>query len=75
MSASIISRKSAKIFQEGRVKKEIETDRRIHFKVLGDTETYAVTLDKTKNEWTCDCKYWVMKQKECSHISAAKLKA
>lgn len=75
MSGSIISKKSAKIFQEGRVKKEIETNRRIHFKVMGDTENYSVTLDKSKNEWTCDCKYWVMKQKECSHISAAKLKA
>ena len=74
MSASIISKKSAKIFQEGRVKKEIETYRRVHFQVFGDTEIYSVTFDKTKNQWTCDCKYWVMRQKECSHISAAKLK-
>ena len=75
MRPSIISKKSAKIFQEGRVEKEMETGRRIHFKVIGDTETYSVTFDKTKNEWTCDCKYWVMTQKECSHINAAKLKA
>lgn len=68
-----IAEKSVKILKGGRVKKEIETDRRIHFVVHGETQEHSVIFDKVKGRYTCDCRYSTLQRKECSHIVSAKL--
>jgi len=69
-----IKNKARSIFKEGKVKRKLETDKRIHFEVQGETENHSVIYDKEKDEWNCDCKYFSLKEKECSHILASKLK-
>lgn len=65
--------KGFRLFESGKVKKEIETNKRIYFKVLGETEEHSVIFNKQKNEFVCDCRYFIFKEKECSHIYACKL--
>jgi hypothetical protein len=60
--------KAFKLLRERRVKKDLETDLRIHFSVKGETEMHGVIFDKIKNAWSCDCRYFSLHQKECSHI-------
>jgi len=74
MSVSLETKeKGLKLFKEGKVKKELETDKRIHFRVIGETETHFVIYDKQKREFNCDCKYNSLKGKICSHIIACQL--
>lgn len=68
-----VREKGIRLFRTGRVKKEIDTDRRTHFVVQGETEQYSVIFDKARNVWSCDCKFYSMKGRECSHIYACKL--
>ena len=72
-SSAEVKRKGARLFAEGRVRKEMDTDRRAYFEVQGETEQHSVVFDKTRNEWSCDCKFSSMKNRECSHIYACKL--
>ena len=65
-------KKGQMLFEQGKVKKELETDKRIHLKVQGETDTHSVIIDKEKNKFNCDCKYFTLKGKDCSHILAAK---
>lgn len=65
--------KGRKLFEEGKVRKEIDTLKRTHFKVQGETDEHSVVFDKEKNTWSCDCRYSALLNKECSHIIAAKL--
>lgn len=67
------SEKAKQLFERGKVKKEVETDKRIHFKVFGETEEHSVVFDKQKNRWSCDCRYSSLQKKECSHIIAARM--
>jgi len=67
-----IRKKGNSLFEKGKVSKEIETGKRIHFKVLSE-ETHSVIFDKEKNEWVCDCRFFALKQKTCSHIFASVL--
>jgi len=67
---SIIISKAEKLVQEGKVKKEVESDKRTHFTVQGTTEKHSVIFDKEKGNWSCDCKYSSLYQKSCSHIVA-----
>jgi hypothetical protein len=69
-----IMKKGELLFKTGKVKKEIETEKRIHFRVIGETEVHDVFFDKQKNVFECDCRYFSLNQRECSHIYAAKLK-
>jgi len=71
ISARILA-KAEKLLQDGKVKKEVETAKRIHFSVVGTDENHSVIFDKTKNEFTCDCSYNSLKGKVCSHIVASK---
>jgi hypothetical protein len=71
-SESII-KKAKLLVEQKRVKKELDSDKRIHYKVLGDTEQHSVIFDKTKKTWECDCPYSTLKRMECSHIVAAKM--
>ena len=68
-----IRKKAFKLLRENRVKKELETELRIHFFVKGETEDHDVIFDKVKKSWSCDCRYFSLHQKECSHILACKL--
>jgi len=68
-----VKRKAENLLKDGKVKKEVETEKRTHFKVQGETEIHSVIFDKMKNEWECDCPYSTLKQGYCSHIEAARL--
>ncbi len=65
-------RKGYWLYKEGKVAKDVETDKRLYFIVKGDRE-HSVIFDKTKNTFTCDCEYFSLKLKDCSHIYAVKL--
>ena len=69
-----IKKKAQSLFEQGKVKVEFGTDKRIHFKVLGKTEEHSVIYDKEKDEWSCDCQFFALRQKTCSHILAAEIK-
>ena len=66
-------RKGYWLFKENKVKKELETDKRIHFTVKSGLESHSVIFDKKKNEWICDCSFWSLKFQPCSHIHASQL--
>jgi len=68
-----VKRKAKQLFEEGKIIKDLETDKRIHFKVMGTKDMHSVIFKKDANEWECDCKYSTIKGKECSHIIACKL--
>lgn len=65
--------KGIRLFRTGCVKKELDTDRRAHFVVQGETDKHSVIFDKARGIWSCDCKFSSMKGRECSHIYACKL--
>ena len=67
-----IKRKGEIILSKKRVQRVSSTNERIHFQVDG-TETHMVVLDLVKRQWSCDCKYWSLHAKPCSHIYAAYL--
>jgi hypothetical protein len=68
-----IKKKGYQIFNENKIRKDFETEKRIHFLVEGESETHSVIFDKEKNEFICDCKFSTLKEGMCSHIYAAKL--
>lgn len=69
-----VIQKGKEIFNTGKVKKEVETDKRIHFKVQGETEEHSVIYDKIKKEYECDCRFSSLKAGMCSHVYACMLK-
>lgn len=70
-----IDEKGKKLYEEGKVRKEIDSLRRVHFIVQGETEEHSVIFDKGKRSWTCDCRYSALQNRECSHIVAARIKS
>jgi len=66
-------RKGFWLFKKGNVKKDIETDKRDHFTVMNGEEDHQVTFEKTKDSWSCDCRFYSLKLTDCSHIIACKL--
>ena len=64
-------RKGYWLFKQRKVSKDLETDKRIHFIVYSQEKDHFVILDKKKNEFTCDCEYFSLHLKPCSHIIAA----
>lgn len=68
---SIVADKAEKLLQGNKVRKEVETDKRVHFVVEGTSGEHSVIFDKVKKDWSCDCSYNTLKQKTCSHIVAA----
>jgi hypothetical protein len=71
MGLKELEKKARKLFKEGRVKLDFESEKRVYFSVYS-REIHSVIFDKEKNEFKCDCKYFSVKQKECSHIKACK---
>jgi hypothetical protein len=72
MALKEIEKKARKLFKEGRVRLDFESEKRIYFTVYS-RDVHSVIFDKEKNDFKCDCKYFSVKQKECSHIKACKL--
>jgi len=70
-----ILNKAKKLVEENKIEVVEITDKRVHFKVKGDTDTYSVIFDKKENTWSCDCRYSSIKGIECSHRLACKLLA
>ena len=69
-----VMQKGREIFNTGKVEKEVETAKRIHFKVQGETEEHSVIYDKGKKTFECDCRYASLKAGMCSHIYACMMK-
>jgi hypothetical protein len=67
-----VKEKAQLLLKEGKIKKEFETEKRIYFKISNEEE-HSVIFDKEKNKWKCDCKFFSLKQRTCSHILASKL--
>jgi hypothetical protein len=67
-----VKRKAKELYAEGKIIKDLETEKRIHFKVMGTKDMHSVIFKKDEKEWECDCKYSTLKGKECSHILACK---
>ncbi len=63
-------RKGYWLFKEGRVHKEADTDKRIHFSIKGQNDEYSVIYDKIKRQWSCDCQFFSVKFEKCSHVIA-----
>ena len=61
------------IFKDGKVKLDIDTPKRKYYKVQGDEEEYSVIYDKIKKEWKCECQFFSLKAKDCSHTIACRL--
>ncbi len=72
--SSSIERKARQLVEEGKIVKDVETEKRIHFKVMGTEDMHSVIFKKDTKEWECDCKYSTIKRRECSHIAACRLK-
>ncbi len=66
--------KAKQLVNKGKVRKDFETEKRSHFTVEGDSETYSIIYEKGKGEWKCSCKFNSLHQKRCSHILASMLK-
>jgi len=64
--------KARKLLKEGKVRVDFESEKRIYFSVHS-REVHSVILEKDSGEFKCDCKYFSVKQKECSHIIACRL--
>jgi len=66
-------KKAKKLVREGKVKIDLISRARIYFRVEGKSEVHSVILDRERNKWSCDCAYFTLKEKECSHILASKI--
>jgi hypothetical protein len=59
--------------KQGKVKKDLENQRRIFFTVETKDDKKSVIFDKVKKSWSCDCQFFSIKFTDCSHIKAAKM--
>jgi hypothetical protein len=69
-----VREKGYSLFKQGKVTKEVETNKRIHFKVQGETAVHSIIFDKEKKEFSCDCKFSSLKKGICSHVYACQLR-
>jgi hypothetical protein len=70
--SELVKRKGENLVRDGKVVKEFESSQRIYFTVFSKSQ-HSVIFDKEREEWSCDCQFFSLKQKECSHILACKL--
>lgn len=68
-----VRKKGNTLLKLKRVIKELETESKIHFKVRGETDVHSVIFDKIRKRWSCDCLFFSLHTKTCSHIFACKL--
>ena len=74
MVSQSVKNKGTRFLLDGKVKEDMDSKRRKYFTVQSENDTYSVILDKLQQIWSCDCKFNSMKQRECSHIYACKMK-
>ena len=65
-------RKGYWLFKQGKIKKDLETEKRVHFVVNSKDTDHFVIFDKEKHKFSCDCEYFSLHQKPCSHILASR---
>jgi len=65
-------RKGYWLFKQGKVIKDLETDKRIHFIVNSKERDHFVIFNKKKRKFSCDCEYFSLHLKSCSHIVASR---
>ncbi|MAF89200.1 MAG: hypothetical protein CL963_01675 [Euryarchaeota archaeon] len=53
---------------------EIETENTAYYRVPGTEKSHEVVLNKRKDMWSCDCRYFTMRGNYCSHILASQKK-
>jgi len=66
-------KKSRKLFEEGRVRVDHETEKAVYFTIRGDKNEYSVIL-RRDGKHSCTCPYASIhadKEVLCSHICAA----
>ena len=66
------------ILDNNKINIDENTDNRVSYKAIyissRNKETiHRITFDKTKMLWSCECKHWSIKMKNCSGIIAAKV--
>jgi hypothetical protein len=66
-------RKGYWFFKEGKVKKDMENEKRTYFTIDSDGTAHSVIFDHMKNSYACDCEFFSLKLKDCSHIYAVQL--
>lgn len=66
-------RKGYWLFKDGKVKRDLETDKRVHFLVKSKEQEHFVIFDKAKKEFSCDCEFYALHLKPCSHIIASQM--
>ena len=66
-----VEKKALQLLKDSKVNLDLDTDKRMHFKVKGDSDQHSVIFDKEKNDWHCDCKYGSLKEGYCSHVESA----
>ncbi len=63
--------KADDLIKNNNVRLDIKTENRIHFTV-NSNEEHSLYFDRKNITWNCDCRYFSIKEKQCSHILAAK---
>lgn len=59
---------------EERVEFEGQMGSSLYFKVFSGDKTYQVIFRGPTKQWLCECPYFTIKAKTCSHVLACKLK-
>lgn len=72
MALKKIYLKARRLVKENRVRLDFETSKRIYFTVYS-REVHSVIYEKNEKKFFCDCKYFSVKGRECSHILACKI--
>ena len=67
-----VVKKGIKLFLAGDAKLEKTTDSAIYFRV-SSKNTHEVVMRLRPRKWSCDCTYFSLKVKPCSHIVSAML--
>lgn len=63
--------KAEELVKDGKVVLDMKKKNKIYFTVKSNEE-HSVFFDKKTITWNCDCRYFALKDKQCSHILAAK---
>ena len=65
--------KARKLKETQNVSFEGQMGSSLYFKVRSGDREYQVIFRGPQKQWLCDCQYFVMKAKTCSHVIACKL--
>ncbi|HDR53736.1 MAG TPA: hypothetical protein ENN60_03670 [archaeon] len=65
--------KARMLKETDRVECEGQLGSSLYFKVYSGDKVYQVSFRGPKKQWLCDCQYFVIKAKTCSHVLACKL--